>query len=839
MQLVGMWESSIIVVINDNGGAKEPHGSNYPMAGSKGSVFQGGVRTQGFIYSPGFLPKAGGRSLQGIMHIVDWLPTILSACGGAPRSELPLDGVNVWPAIVSESALPARTTALLYVDSKSSAFIADGKKIVFGPRAVTNSADDIPMGGPVDVRCIPSTFDGRRDCSTTACIFNISMDPCERWDISTIDHVGLQDLVTKRNEVLASINWPIPEAVVHKSLDKCEGIDSRGEWSPWLSSFVPFSGTVVLASTSTVQCDHWCYETCARQCDAAGIISCIGFQLDTSEPAGSFECNLVIAADDDILFTTQTTDSASIPGSTSSNVLMFPSSYSPSKTSNDLPPAASGFVLAVSGSGTSNPSKFITTFDRASWVTDLLPADQAFSVCIIQPECVAVVVWIKNAGNGDMVSVGLRSTGGTLSKTTSISRGYRKINDSVDSGTTILSTTSIASMRSVGSVSNSGELPVAPQGFVIVASGVGSKNPRRFGSAFDKTSRVTEMLPPDEGFEVCRKLITCVALFVWRIGGSHGKTMSVGLDTVGTHTPKTTSVSKSYIKFSDGVNNSASTTPITRPAITSSNDLPVAPPRYTLFASGSGSVDPRRFSTAFEKSSRITSELPPDEGFLACDHLPQCTGVFVWVKGTTITSIGLSSIGFTPKGTKTISRSYVKSGYKIPAPPAVEAILSGELPRAAPGFQLLASGIGTKNPSRFSSAFEKSNRVTAILPPDDGFAACAILSECVAMFVWTRFNGTGQTVSVGLKSISAGMTSTTTVSRSYLKLKKDVAPSCARVCGSSVTFVDATEPGRPPTRCYCDSGCIKAGDCCPDYAELCMPSSTSPRWVYLRRQSTK
>ncbi|XP_071439193.1 arylsulfatase B-like [Hetaerina americana] len=80
----GMLEDSIIAFLSDNGGQTEGinmnKGSNYPLKGEKISPWEGGVRTNAFVWSPRI--KSPGRISNQLMHISDWMPTLFSAAGG-------------------------------------------------------------------------------------------------------------------------------------------------------------------------------------------------------------------------------------------------------------------------------------------------------------------------------------------------------------------------------------------------------------------------------------------------------------------------------------------------------------------------------------------------------------------------------------------------------------------------------------------------------------------------------------------------------------------------------------------------------------------------------------
>lgn len=84
---VGILKNSIIVFSTDNGGPAEGFNlnaaSNYPLKGVKNTLWEGGVRGAGLLWSP-MLDKVNRVSNQ-TMHISDWLPTLYSAAGGNIR----------------------------------------------------------------------------------------------------------------------------------------------------------------------------------------------------------------------------------------------------------------------------------------------------------------------------------------------------------------------------------------------------------------------------------------------------------------------------------------------------------------------------------------------------------------------------------------------------------------------------------------------------------------------------------------------------------------------------------------------------------------------------------
>ncbi|XP_077546862.1 arylsulfatase B-like [Haemaphysalis longicornis] len=98
----GMLSNSVIVFTSDNGGIPwgifSNTGSNWPLRGTKGTLWEGGIRVPALIWSP-HLPRNRDVVLPQLAHVVDWLPTLYSAAGGRVADLGNIDGLNLWPAL--------------------------------------------------------------------------------------------------------------------------------------------------------------------------------------------------------------------------------------------------------------------------------------------------------------------------------------------------------------------------------------------------------------------------------------------------------------------------------------------------------------------------------------------------------------------------------------------------------------------------------------------------------------------------------------------------------------------------------------------------------------------
>lgn len=227
----GMLRDSLILFLTDNGAASigrfRNWGSNYPLRGTKYTLYEGGVRGVAALWSPR-LQKAARVSNQ-LMHISDWLPTLYSAAGGDLKDLGEIDGIDQW-RVLSEGYGRTREKLLLNIDelSKTEGAIYSRFKLLRG--SVDNGYYDgyygdsgrvieIPpytdtvlkssvsqsityhLGGPVTqpstmmqlrrdatVQCRPNmTYFSRHvftTCNVTECLFDIVNDPCETKNIA-------------------------------------------------------------------------------------------------------------------------------------------------------------------------------------------------------------------------------------------------------------------------------------------------------------------------------------------------------------------------------------------------------------------------------------------------------------------------------------------------------------------------------------------------------------------------------------------------------------------------------------------------------------------------------
>jgi len=101
----GVWDSTLLFFISDNGGPLAQTANNAPLRGGKHQDYEGGIRVPFLVCWPGKLKS--GES-QAVVSALDILPTSLAAAGIDPPTEKPLDGINLLPVLEGRASAPVR-----------------------------------------------------------------------------------------------------------------------------------------------------------------------------------------------------------------------------------------------------------------------------------------------------------------------------------------------------------------------------------------------------------------------------------------------------------------------------------------------------------------------------------------------------------------------------------------------------------------------------------------------------------------------------------------------------------------------------------------------------------
>ncbi len=113
----GMRENTLILFHSDNGGTKNPMFAgvmadmskvtipcdNGPYRDGKASLHEGGTRVCAFANWPG---RIEAQEVDGLLHVVDFYPTLAALAGASTDKCKPLDGLNVWDTIAAGEPSP-------------------------------------------------------------------------------------------------------------------------------------------------------------------------------------------------------------------------------------------------------------------------------------------------------------------------------------------------------------------------------------------------------------------------------------------------------------------------------------------------------------------------------------------------------------------------------------------------------------------------------------------------------------------------------------------------------------------------------------------------------------
>ncbi|XP_050413813.2 arylsulfatase J isoform X1 [Patella vulgata] len=246
----GLWDNTILVFTTDNGGSVKNHGSNWPLRGGKGTLFEGGVRGAAFVHGNRLAKK--GYVNHELMHVSDWYLTFVNLANGNLEGTKPLDGFNLWNTI-SHGAKSPRTELLHNIDplqvwgkrafadtfdNRVSAAIRAGDwKLLTGqyeglPESKEWGKRPEGQGHGIVGRSSGQTNKVVRASSVQKSImlYNIRDDPEERHDVSAQHPTVVRDLLDRLkyyNQTMVPVHYPPGDV---KALPNLHG----GVWTHWL-----------------------------------------------------------------------------------------------------------------------------------------------------------------------------------------------------------------------------------------------------------------------------------------------------------------------------------------------------------------------------------------------------------------------------------------------------------------------------------------------------------------------------------------------------------------------------------------------------------------------------
>lgn len=253
----------------------------------KTTLWEGGVRGTGFIYSP--LLKTSGYVSNHMMHVCDWLPTLYTVAGGDVGVLTNSDGINMWETL-SVNGKSHRTEILHNIDpmQNNSALRMGDYKIIVGDIGMKwdgwyppwqNPDDHIDNGKyvinnysvgdsdsvqlkseflernkhytPVEmlssdynepskstlqnsviINCGKKPMNASTNCDPvkSPCLFNIAKDPCEYNNIADLNQGIVIQMLVRMNEYMYTMVQP-----ENKPVDPAgDPVYHNETWVPWV-----------------------------------------------------------------------------------------------------------------------------------------------------------------------------------------------------------------------------------------------------------------------------------------------------------------------------------------------------------------------------------------------------------------------------------------------------------------------------------------------------------------------------------------------------------------------------------------------------------------------------
>lgn len=176
-----------------------------------------------------------------LMHVTDWLPTIVQGVAGYSVQGTALDGYNMWPTLTNRVPSP-RKEVLLRLDPThgqhqgAASLRTDRWKLIVGHQ---NSNQCFSGWWMEDGTCIPAPSHS----SSPYYLFDIVNDPLETTDLS----LERTDVVTQLLARIESYNAShVPQAGWDNPMhpDSCPKYHG-GAWMPWMDAVDGVSNTPI------------------------------------------------------------------------------------------------------------------------------------------------------------------------------------------------------------------------------------------------------------------------------------------------------------------------------------------------------------------------------------------------------------------------------------------------------------------------------------------------------------------------------------------------------------------------------------------------------------------
>lgn len=246
MKHLNMWENTLVVLLTDNGGMVnfDPNskgypnlpasqGSNFPLRGSKMTLFDGGVRSLGFV-SGGVFPKQhAGQRFGGLAHVVDLSATVLAAAGVANSEKLKLDGNDLMPLFTGKPNAVQRTEVPINIVDQGQKYSA----IRFNTKYKLIIKDHVQPRAQAWFDRNGDLQESAPDVTKSILLFDLEQDVEERHDLSQEYPHLVQRGMDLIQSYVQSGSYMEPQNSLRVYL-KAFPVNHNGVWRPFMSKML-------------------------------------------------------------------------------------------------------------------------------------------------------------------------------------------------------------------------------------------------------------------------------------------------------------------------------------------------------------------------------------------------------------------------------------------------------------------------------------------------------------------------------------------------------------------------------------------------------------------------
>jgi arylsulfatase A-like enzyme len=143
---------------------------------------------------PGRLPA--GRIVNQPLHIADWYPTLVQLAGAKPAAGVPLDGRDLWPALINPAAAPIHDEILINAAPGTGALRRGDWKLVVNGQLRFKGGTPPSAFSWVDLLRESKLPTDDASIQRTE-LFNLAADPGEARDVSAENPALVRELTAR------------------------------------------------------------------------------------------------------------------------------------------------------------------------------------------------------------------------------------------------------------------------------------------------------------------------------------------------------------------------------------------------------------------------------------------------------------------------------------------------------------------------------------------------------------------------------------------------------------------------------------------------------------------